>query len=114
MLKKIGLILLFVLLSCYQCEGIDYNSNINLTDNQNNLYDIPDNIETRWATAENPKGEKGVGGSANAGRKGSAFIVLAAGENRTLAEVTGSSGMIRRIVDDNYVSYPRNATRHEA
>src|SRR5690349_23883113 len=50
------------------------------------LYVVPDGVETRWASAENPAGERGHGGVANAGRKGAAFFVLKAGESRTLAE----------------------------
>lgn len=55
------------------------------------------NIQTRWASAENWKGEKGVGGQANAGRKGSPAFPLKAGESKVLAEVSGQSGMVRRI-----------------
>ena len=55
------------------------------------------NIQTRWASAENWKGEKGVGGQANAGRKGSPAFLLKAGESKVLAEVSGQSGMVRRI-----------------
>ncbi len=61
------------------------------------LYVIPEGIEPRWASPENPNGEKGKGAQENNGRKGSAFFALKAGEARTLAEVSGASGMIRRI-----------------
>ena len=40
------------------------------------LFHIPDNIHTRWASAENGKGEKGVGGQAKGGRKGSPMFGL--------------------------------------
>jgi hypothetical protein len=61
------------------------------------LYVVPDGLETRWASPENPAGERGNGGTLNAGRKGSPFFVLKAGEARTLAEVKSGSGMVRRI-----------------
>jgi hypothetical protein len=61
------------------------------------LYVVPDGVETRWASPENPSGERGKGAQANGGRKGSAFWPLKAGEQRTLAEVKSGSGMVRRI-----------------
>ena len=61
------------------------------------LYTYPDGVETRWASPENPHGEKGQGAPTNAGRKGRAAISLKAGDQVTLAEVRASSGMVRRI-----------------
>jgi len=61
------------------------------------LYTIPDGVDMRWASPENPGGERGKGASANGGRKGSAFFPMKAGESRTLAEVKAGSGMVRRI-----------------
>jgi len=61
------------------------------------LYVVPDSVETRWASPENPGGERGKGAATNGGRKGSAFFELKAGEQRTLAEVKSGSGMVRRI-----------------
>ena len=61
------------------------------------LYTIPDGVEMRWASPENPTGERGKGAPANAGRKGSAFFPMKAGESRTLAEVKAGAGMVRRI-----------------
>ena len=61
------------------------------------LYTFPGNVETRWASPENPTGEKGQAGKANAGRKGSPAFPLLAREQRVLAEVSGTSGTIRRI-----------------
>lgn len=58
---------------------------------------MPTSVQSRWASAENWLGAKGGGGQAGHGRKGSAFFALNAGEQKTLAEVTGSSGMVRRI-----------------
>ena len=62
------------------------------------LFDMPSQkTETRWANAENPRGEKGKAAQANGGRKGAAFAVLKAGESRILSEATGTSGTVRRI-----------------
>lgn len=61
------------------------------------LFVLPEGIRSRWASPENPRGEKGCAAQANAGRKGSACFPLRAGEQRILAEVQGSSGMVRRI-----------------
>jgi hypothetical protein len=61
------------------------------------LFTLPDEVETRWASPENPKGAKGHAAQANGGRKGSPFVVLKAGEQRVLAEVHGQSGTVRRI-----------------
>jgi hypothetical protein len=61
------------------------------------LYTIPDGVQTRWASFENPAGEKGKGAQTNGGRKGRAALPIKAGEQVTLAEVRGSSGTVRRI-----------------
>jgi len=72
-------------------------SSFGLTKAQN-IFDLPENpIQTRWASAENWKGEKGRGGMIKAGRKGSPSFDLKAGMTKTLARVTNSSGMVRRI-----------------
>ena len=34
---------------------------------------VPDNVQTRWISPENPTGEKGKGGMTNRGAKGNAF-----------------------------------------
>lgn len=61
------------------------------------LFEMPDGVESRWANGENPKAEKGKGGQANGGRKGSPSIAVPAGESRILAAASGSSGVVRRI-----------------
>ena len=63
---------------------------------QDALFMIPNGVETRWATAENPKGEKGFGAQTNGGRKGSACFPLKAGERKVLAEAA-KCGTVRRI-----------------
>ncbi len=67
------------------------------------VYVVPDDIETRWASPENPAAAKGAAAQANAGRKGRSNVPIRAGESLTLAEVRGSSGTVRRIwatIDD--------------
>ncbi len=54
-------------------------------------------IETRWFSFENPQGLKGEATKGNDGRKRAAHTTLRAGESLTLAEVTGRSGVVRRL-----------------
>ncbi|HEX7177049.1 MAG TPA: glycoside hydrolase family 172 protein [Pyrinomonadaceae bacterium] len=61
------------------------------------LYELPENVETRWASPENPRGEKGRGAQAAGGRKGSPTIAIRAGASAVLAEAQNTSGMVRRI-----------------
>lgn len=61
------------------------------------LYTIPTGVHTRWASPENPTGSRGSGGRLNAGRKGRPSVPVRAGDKVTLAEVRGSSGVVRRI-----------------
>jgi hypothetical protein len=68
-----------------------------LSSEAQNLFDKPHDIKTRWASAENRTGKKGAGGTTNGGRKGSPSFSLKAGENKILAEASGTSGIIRRI-----------------
>ena len=49
-------------------------------DASNPLYVVPKGVETRWASPENPTGEKGSAARSNGGRKGSAFFPLRAGK----------------------------------
>ena len=60
------------------------------------LFVVPDGVETRWASPENPGAERGKGAATNGGRKGAAFFPLKAGEQRTLAQAQGP-GVVRRI-----------------
>lgn len=64
---------------------------------QDPLYRLPDGVETRWASPENPRGDRAAGGRANAGRKGRPSVPLKAGEQLVLAEAAGTSGTVRRI-----------------
>jgi len=61
-----------------------------------NLFEKPRRVQTRWASFENLTAGKGAGGLENNGAKGHAFDHLAAGETKTLLDVTGS-GLITRI-----------------
>ncbi len=60
------------------------------------LYEIPDNVRTRWTSFENQKGKKSKGGIENQGAKGHAFDNIGAGVSKTLLNVKGS-GVINRI-----------------
>ena len=62
------------------------------------LFQMPEQkVETRWANAENAAGEKSKAAQTNAGRKGSAYAELKAGQSRVLAEASGTSGTVRKI-----------------
>ena len=60
------------------------------------LYEMQD-VETRWASPENPTGEKGRAGVAGGGRKGSPTIPIRAGQSVVLSEAKNASGTVRRI-----------------
>jgi hypothetical protein len=53
-------------------------------------------VETRWASFENPLAQKGAGATENKGFKGHPFDSLEGGETKTLLQVNGS-GEIRRM-----------------
>lgn len=57
----------------------------------------PEGVATRWASPENVWGRKGGGGKSSLGRKGSPYFFIQPGKRLTLAEASGSSGVIRRI-----------------
>src|SRR5215212_8489330 len=61
------------------------------------LFEMPEGVESRWSSGENPTGEKGKGGQANGGRKGAPTVAIKAGESRVLAEAKNTSGTVRRI-----------------
>jgi hypothetical protein len=61
------------------------------------LYVVPQGVETRWASPENPRAERGQAARSNAGRKGAAAFTLKAGESRTLAQVESGRGVVRRM-----------------
>jgi len=60
------------------------------------LYQIPPDMETRWASFENNTAAKGQGGTDNGKAKGHSFEFMAAGETKVLMNVTGA-GIIQRI-----------------
>ena len=62
------------------------------------LFQKPGGIQTRWASPENPRAEKGKGGLENYGRKGRAHVSLLPKDTLVLAyEPEGISGTVRRI-----------------
>lgn len=60
------------------------------------LYKMPVNKQTRWASFENPSAEKGLAAKENNGAKGHAFDKIPAGASLELVHVSGS-GIINRI-----------------
>lgn len=61
------------------------------------LFHIPNNVQTRWASAENWNALPGEGAKAVFGRKGSACRPLKAGESFTMAHAENTSGIVRRL-----------------
>jgi hypothetical protein len=60
------------------------------------LYKIPEGVETRWASFENAKAAKGSGGAENKQAKGHPAETMAPGETKVLIDVKGA-GTIQRI-----------------
>lgn len=66
------------------------------------LFTLPRQVKTRWASAENAAALPGAAAQAQCGRKGSPFRPLAAGESLVLAQAEGM-GTVRRLwitIDD--------------
>ena len=64
---------------------------------------VPQHVQTRWASPENPTAEKRRACFGNDGRKRHAFISLRAGASATLMDLRNTSGTVRRIwitIDD--------------
>lgn len=62
------------------------------------LFHMPQNVQTRWASPENPLAAKGMGGMEHFGRKGRSNVPLSSKDTLVLAfEPAGRSGTIRRI-----------------
>lgn len=60
------------------------------------LFEMPQGVQSRLSSFENPNGVKGNGGKTNKTAKGNAFEVMAAGQTKTLLDVKGE-GTIQRI-----------------
>jgi len=62
------------------------------------LFQMPEGVQTRWSSPENPNAEPGKGGLENYGRKGRAHVSLLPNDTLVLAyEPAETSGTIRRI-----------------
>jgi hypothetical protein len=85
--------LLFALSGCGDKERTSGKSGSLLP---SNMFEYSDNIEPRWTSFENIKGEKGGGGIENNGAKGHACDSIGAGSTKTLLNITGS-GIISRM-----------------
>ncbi|MBN1901351.1 DUF2961 domain-containing protein [Candidatus Sumerlaeota bacterium] len=70
-------------------------STIPVSAQTHDLHRKPKGAYTRWASFENPAGEKGLGGMTNDAAKGAAFMPLDAGESKTLLNVKGSGTITR-------------------
>ena len=60
------------------------------------LFEVPEDADTRWISFENPTGKKGAGATENKGAKGNASQWIKAGDSIVLVDYTGA-GVINRI-----------------
>jgi hypothetical protein len=60
------------------------------------LYDVPNQVQTRWSTFENLNGAPGAGGKENLTAKGHAFDMIDPKSSKTMLDIQGS-GLINRI-----------------
>lgn len=63
---------------------------------QAQIWEVPDGVETRWVSFENPSGDKGKAAQSNRGAKGNAFKWIMAGDSCVLLSQEGA-GIINRI-----------------
>jgi hypothetical protein len=99
--KKIGLAILIVIAATFfgTLAGKHYTTGNSRSDPNPALSSLAQNqpeMDTRWASFENPLAQKGAGATTNQGFKGHPFDSLEAGETKTLMHVDGS-GEIRRM-----------------
>src|SRR3984893_18748511 len=67
------------------------------TAQQQELYVMPDGVETRWSSFENLHAQKGRGGAENQTAKGHAIEVVPPGQSRVLLGGKGG-GLLDRIL----------------
>ena len=71
-------------------------SNIMLIASAQQIFQMPENVESRVSSFENPNGVKGNGGKSNKTAKGNAFETIKQGETKNLLDVNGQ-GIVQRI-----------------
>ncbi len=96
LIKLTGIFALLVLVSCTQKKQDDFSLN-----QISQFYKAaPENVHTRWASAENINAEKGKGGMSNKGAKGDAYTLIAPGTSKVIFDQEGA-GMITKIWSAN-------------
>jgi D-arabinan exo alpha-(1,3)/(1,5)-arabinofuranosidase (non-reducing end) len=90
------MIFLSLLLALSDCGSKDQSANKTNSLLPSNMFEYSDNIEPRWVSFENIRGEKGQGGMENNGAKGHACDSIRAGSTKTLLNIAGP-GIINRI-----------------
>ena len=71
-------------------------SNTMLIASAQQIFQMPENAESRVSSFENPNGVKGNGGKSNKTAKGNAFETIKQGETKNLLDVNGQ-GIVQRI-----------------
>lgn len=91
-----GIIVILLIISCTSKEPVEFSPN-----QISQLYKAaPENVHTRWASAENVNAEKGKGGINNKGAKGDAYTLIAPGTSKVIFDQKGA-GMITKIWSAN-------------
>jgi hypothetical protein len=100
MVKKLGLAVAIVVIAAFSgALAGKHFATVNPPETQPVLSSLAENqrdVDTRWASFENPDARKGAGATTNQGFKGHPFDSLDAGETKTVMHVEGS-GEIRRM-----------------
>ncbi len=97
-MKKSSLSYPLILLVLFSCSTGQKEFN---PDHISQLYRAaPEDVHSRWASAENVNAEKGKGGMSNQGAKGDAYVLIAPGERKVIFDQKGA-GMITKIWSAN-------------
>ncbi len=89
-------ILIFVTLVIFSCSHKEEKSKWTASDIRTYYKAAPENVQTRWSSAENPNAEKGQGGKTNKGAKGDAFRMIGPGDSSIIFDQKGA-GIITKI-----------------
>jgi len=85
--------LLLLLAAFFTLLGVRAEAQVNPSQD---VFRLPDKVQPRWFSFENPTGGKGTAAFTNKGAKGNAWEPIPAGKTKTLMEIEGS-GVVRRI-----------------
>ena len=91
------------------CKSPDPNQEaFSLNDIHKYYKAAPPEVETRWISSENKKGEKGRGGMSNKGAKGDAFTMIGPGDSLTIFEQQGPAIITKIWAANSFGWTPEN------